>query len=154
MSRRRIILLVDDNADDVELTLLAFEQTKLVTDIIVAKDGEDALDYLFATGSHAGRDPERVPDLVLLDLNLPKIDGLDVLKRMRTDERTRLVPVVILTSSKEEQDVLRSYDLGANSFVQKPVDFAAFIDAAHHLGLYWLVLNESPPVSGADRNVG
>jgi len=154
MSRRRIILLVDDNADDVELTLLAFEQTKLVTDIIVAKDGEDALDYLFATGSHAGRDPERVPDVVLLDLNLPKIDGLDVLKRMRTDERTRLVPVVILTSSKEEQDVLRSYDLGANSFVQKPVDFAAFIDAAHHLGLYWLVLNESPPVSGADRNVG
>ena len=134
--------------------MLAFEQTKLVTDIIVAKDGEDALDYLFATGSHAGRDPERVPDVVLLDLNLPKIDGLDVLKRMRTDERTRLVPVVILTSSKEEQDVLRSYDLGANSFVQKPVDFAAFIDAAHHLGLYWLVLNESPPVSGADRNVG
>jgi two-component system response regulator len=153
MSRRGTILLVEDNADDVELTLLAFEQCKLVNDIIVAKDGQEALDYLFATDNHADRDPELLPEVVLLDLKLPKIDGLGVLRRMRSDDRTRRIPVVILTSSKEEQDVLRSYDLGANSFVQKPVDFAAFIEAARHLGLYWLVLNEAPPVGGAERNL-
>ena len=154
MTRSGVILLVEDNADDVELTLIAFKQHKLVSDIIVAKDGEEALDYLFATGMHAGRDPQLLPEVVLLDLNLPKIDGLGVLRRMRTDDRTRRIPVVILTSSKEEEDILRSYDLGANSFVQKPVDFAAFIDAAHHLGVYWLVLNESPPAGTRKGNAG
>ena len=143
MIRSRIILLVEDNADDIELTLRAFEKSNIVNDIIVARDGEEALDYLFATGSYADRDPRRLPEVVLLDLKLPKIDGLDVLRRIRTDERTRRLPVVILTSSTEEQDVLSSYDLGANSFVQKPVDFAEFLDAARHLGLYWLVLNET-----------
>ena len=143
MIRSRIILLVEDNADDIELTLRAFEKSNIVNDIIVAKDGEEALDYLFGTGSHAGRDPQLLPEVVLLDLKLPKIDGLDVLRRIRAAERTRRLPVVILTSSTEEQDVLRSYDLGANSFVQKPVDFGEFLDAARHLGLYWLVLNET-----------
>ena len=147
MIRSRIILLVEDNPDDVELTLRAFEKSNIVNDIIVARDGEEALDYLFATGRHAGRDPLPLPEVVLLDLKLPKIDGLDVLRRMRADERTRRLPVVILTSSNEEQDVLRSYDLGANSFVQKPVDFAEFIEAARQLGLYWLVLNETSPES-------
>lgn len=152
MSRSRIILLVEDNPDDVELTLLAFEQSKIVNEIVVAKDGQEALDYLFAAGNHTGRDPALLPEVVLLDLKLPKIDGLDVLRRMRADERTRRLPVVVLTSSKEEQDVLRSYDLGANSFVQKPVDFAEFIDAARHLGLYWLVLNEAPPQGSSEKD--
>ena len=150
MMRSRIILLVEDNADDIELTLRAFQKSNIVNDIIVAKDGEEALDYLFATGSYAGRNPQLFPEVVLLDLKLPKIDGLGVLRRMRADERTRRLPVVILTSSNEEQDVLRSYDLGANSFVQKPVDFAEFIDAARQLGLYWLVLNEAPPVGSVE----
>ena len=145
MTRSRIILLVEDNADDIELTLRAFEKSNIVNDIVVAKDGEEALDYLFATGSYADRDPRGLPEVILLDLKLPKIDGLDVLRRIRTDERTRRLPVVILTSSTEEQNVLSSYDLGANSFVQKPVDFGEFIDAARHLGLYWLVLNETSP---------
>jgi two-component system response regulator len=145
MIRSRIILLVEDNPDDVELTLLAFDKSKIVNDIVVATDGQEALDYLFATGTHTGRDAALLPQVVLLDLKLPKVDGLDVLRRMRADERTRRLPVVVLTSSNEEKDVVRSYDLGANSFVQKPVDFAEFIDAAQHLGLYWLVLNEAPP---------
>jgi CheY-like chemotaxis protein len=149
MIRSRIILLVEDNADDIELTLRAFEKSNIVNEIIVATDGEEALDYLFATGSHAGRDPRLLPEVVLLDLKLPKIDGLDVLRRIRADERTRRLPVVVLTSSTEEQDVLSSYDLGANSFVQKPVDFAEFLDAARHLGLYWLVLNETSPDGAA-----
>src|SRR6185503_12211121 len=126
MTRSRIILLVEDNADDIELTLRAFEKSNIVNDIVVAKDGEEALDYLFATGSYADRDPRGLPEVILLHLKLPKIDGLDVLRRIRTDERTRRLPVVILTSSTEEQDVLSSYDLGANSFVQKPVDFGEF----------------------------
>jgi two-component system, response regulator len=150
MIRSRIILLVEDNADDIELTLRAFEKSNIVNDIVVARDGEEALDYLFATGSHADRDPGLLPEVVLLDLKLPKIDGLDVLRRIRTDERTRRLPVVILTSSTEEQDVLSSYDLGANSFVQKPVDFGEFIDAARHLGLYWLVLNETSPAGAGE----
>jgi len=152
MIRSGIMLLVEDNPDDVELTLLAFEQSKIVNDIVVAKDGQEALDYLFATGNQTGRDPALLPEVVLLDLKLPKVDGLDVLKRMRANERTRRLPVVVLTSSKEEQDVLRSYDLGANSYVQKPVDFAEFIEAARHLGLYWLVLNEAPPQAGGERD--
>jgi two-component system response regulator len=139
------ILLVEDNPDDVELTLRAFERSHLANDIVVARDGAEALDYLFATGAHAGRDPSVMPDVILLDLNLPKLDGLEVLRRVRADERTRRLRVVILTSSKEERDVLRSYDLGANSFVRKPVDFVEFGEAARQLGLYWLVLNEPPP---------
>lgn len=152
MSRSRIILLVEDNPDDVELTRLAFEQSKIVNEIVVARDGQEALEYLFAAGHHTGRDAALLPEVVLLDLKLPKIDGLDVLRRMRADERTRRLPVVVLTSSKEEQDVLRSYDLGANSFVQKPVDFAEFIEAARYLGLYWLVLNEAPPQASGERD--
>jgi CheY-like chemotaxis protein len=145
MTRSRIILLVEDNPDDVELTLRAFAKSNIANQVIVATDGDEALEYLFATGRHAGRDSRLLPEVVLLDLKLPTIDGLGVLRRLRADERTRRLPVVILTSSNEEQDVLRSYDLGANSFVQKPVDFTDFIDAARHLGLYWLVLNETAP---------
>ena len=145
MTRSRIILLVEDNPDDVELTLRAFAKSAIANHVVVAADGDEALEYLFATGRHAGRDPQLLPEVVLLDLKLPTIDGLGVLKRLRADERTRRLPVVILTSSNLEQDVLRSYELGANSFVQKPVNFADFSEAARHLGLYWLVLNETPP---------
>lgn len=153
MIRSRIILLVEDNPDDVELTLRAFERSKLMNEIVVARDGGEALEYLFATGTHAGRDLSVMPEVVLLDLNLPKIDGLEVLRRLRGDDRTRRLPVVVLTSSNEEQDVLRSYDLGANSFVRKPVDFAQFLEAAQQLGLYWLVVNEPPP-TGVSTNKG
>jgi two-component system response regulator len=145
MNRGSIILLVEDNADDVELTLRAFRKSKILNEITVVSDGVEALDYLFASGAHAGRDPKSVPEVILLDLNLPKIGGLEVLRRMRADERTRRIPVVVLTSSNEERDILKSYDLGANSFVRKPVDFSQFVEAARQLGLYWLVLNEPPP---------
>jgi two-component system response regulator len=145
MIRSGIILLVEDNANDVKLTIRAFEKSNVSHEIVVAGDGEQAINYLFAEGRHAGRDPKVMPELILLDMKLPKIDGLGVLKRLRADERTRRLPVVMLTSSKEERDVTSSYDLGANSFVRKPVDFAQFIDAAWHLGLYWLVMNEPPP---------
>jgi two-component system response regulator len=145
----RTILLVEDNPDDVELTLRAFAKNRLAEDIVVARDGAEALDYLFATGVHEGRDPSSLPRMVLLDLQLPKIDGLEVLRRLRADSRTRRLPVIVLTSSREHQDILRSYDLGANSFVRKPVDFVEFIEAARQLGMYWLGLNE-PPVS-SDR---
>lgn len=151
MNRSRVILLVEDNADDVELTRLAFRRSNVVNDIVVARDGQEALEYLFATGRHADRDPARSPEVVLLDLNLPKIDGLGVLKEVRANRRTRWLPVVVLTSSKEERDLVRSYDLGANSFVQKPVDFTEFIDAARQLGLYWLVINQAPPPVVHDR---
>jgi two-component system response regulator len=145
MNRGSIILLVEDNADDVELTLRAFRKSKILNEIAVVSDGVEALDYLFASGAHAGRDSKSVPEVILLDLNLPKIGGLEVLRRMRADERTRRIPVVVLTSSNEERDILKSYDLGANSFVRKPVDFSQFVEAARQLGLYWLVLNEPPP---------
>lgn len=145
MTRNGIILLVEDNPDDVELTLRAFERSKVANRVVVVRDGQDALDYLFATGAHAGRGPDLTPEVVLLDLKLPKVDGLEVLQRMRADPRTRRLPVVVLTSSNEEQDKVRSYDFGANSFVRKPVDFAQFIEAARQLGLYWLILNEPPP---------
>ena len=145
MIRSRIILVVEDNPDDIELTLRAFEKSNVVNEIVVARDGEQALDYLFATGPQAGRDPNAMPEAVLLDLKLPKIDGLSVLRRLRADERTRRLPVIILTSSSEERDIVSSYDLGANSFVRKPVDFHEFVDAARQLGFYWLVLNEPPP---------
>ena len=145
MIRSHIILLVEDNPDDADLTLAAFQESKTLNEIVVARDGEEALDYLFATGSFAERDPKLMPQVVLLDLKLPKLDGLEVLRRVRADERTRRLPVVVLTSSNEERDIIRSYDLGANSFVQKPVDFGQFMEAARQLGLYWLVLNQLAP---------
>jgi two-component system response regulator len=145
MNRGHIILLVEDNPDDVELTLRAFRKSKVLNEIVTVSDGIEALDYLFATGAHAGRLPHLKPEVVLLDLKLPKIGGLEVLRAMRADERTRRIPVVVLTSSNEEKDVLSSYDLGANSFVRKPVDFAQFLEAAQQLGMYWLVTNEPSP---------
>lgn len=145
MIRSRVILLVEDNPNDVELTLRAFEKSNINKEIVVARDGEQAIQYLFSTGPHAGRDPNDMPEVVLLDMKLPKIDGLGVLRRMRADERTRRLPVVMLTSSREERDVVTSYDLGANSFVRKPVDFGEFVDAARYLGIYWLIMNEPPP---------
>lgn len=144
MTRNNSILLVEDNPDDVDLTLRAFERSHVMNAIIVARDGEEALDYLFATGKYAERGPLAFPEVVLLDLKLPKVDGLEVLRRIRADARTRRLPVVVLTSSNEERDIVTSYDLGANSFVRKPVDFAEFVEAARQLGLYWLVLNEPP----------
>ena len=145
MIRKRLILLVEDNPNDIELTLRAFEKSDVTKEIVVARDGEQAIHYLHATGPHADRDPIGMPDVVLLDMKLPKIDGMGVLRRMRADERTRRLPVVVLTSSKEEKDVMASYDLGANSFVRKPVDFAQFVEAARYLGIYWLTMNEPPP---------
>jgi two-component system response regulator len=145
MNRSNFILLVEDNADDVELTLRAFRKSKILNEIVVVRDGVEALDYLFGTGTHAGRDPKTNPEVILLDLKLPKIGGLEVLRRLRAEEQTRRIPVVVLTSSNEERDILTSYDLGANSFVRKPVDFAQFVEAARQLGLYWLVTNEPPP---------
>ncbi len=139
------ILLVEDNPDDAELALRAFAKSKIKNDIVVARDGVEALDYLFETGVHAGRAPG-LPEIVLLDLNLPRLDGLEVLRRLRADERTKYLPVVVLTSSGQDQDILRSYDLGANSYVRKPVDFGQFVDAARQLGLYWLLLNQRAPV--------
>ena len=143
--KKRTILLVEDNPDDVELTLRAFSQYNVSNEISVVRDGVEALDYLFATGPYAEHDASDTPAVVILDLKLPKVDGLEVLQRMRADERTKLIPVVVLTSSKEEQDMVNSYRLGANSYVQKPVDFTEFIEAARQLGLYWLVINEPPP---------
>ena len=142
----QIILLVEDNTDDVELTLRAFKKTNFLNDMVVVRDGHEALDYLFATGAYAARDLVVMPHLVLLDLNLPRISGLEVLRRMRSDARTKRVPVVILTTSNEEKDVIGCYDFGANSYVRKPVDFAQFAEAVLQLGLYWLVLNEPAPV--------
>jgi two-component system response regulator len=144
MVHEKIILLVEDNPDDAALTLRAFQKNKIANRVILAKDGVEALDYLFCTGSWSERRPEDDPSMVLLDLKLPKIDGLEVLRRMRQDHRTKLIPVVILTSSIEEQDVVRGYDLGANSYIRKPVDFSQFIEAMRELGLYWLVLNQPP----------
>jgi two-component system response regulator len=137
------ILLVEDNPDDEELTLMAFKQSNIANQIVVERDGAAALDYLFYTGKHSGSD-HILPQLILLDLKLPKLDGLEVLKRVRSDPRTELIPVVILTSSSEEEDVLASYRLGANSYVRKPVEFHRFANAVQQLGLYWLLLNESP----------
>jgi len=143
--RDEIILLVEDNPDDELLTLRALEKNGVAGEVVVARDGVEALDYLFGTGSYTGRDTGVMPQLILLDLKLPKIDGLEVLRRLRADERTRLLPVVILTSSKEQQDMLDGYGLGANSYVRKPVNFEQFVTAVEQLKLYWLVLNEAPP---------
>jgi two-component system response regulator len=137
------IFLVEDNLSDEKLTLIAFRRSGIANEIVVARDGLEALDYLFAEGTHSDRVPE-LPAVVLLDLNLPKLDGLDVLRRIRADPRTALLPVVILTSSKEDEDVLQGYSLGANAYVRKPVDFEQFTKAVTTLGLFWLLINERP----------
>jgi len=142
--RDETILLVEDNPDDVELTMRAFRKNKIANNVAVARDGAEALDYLFCQGTFADRDSRDTPKLILLDLKLPKLDGLQVLERLRADERTRLTPVVILTSSKEEHDLVSSYKNGANSYVRKPVDFNKFVEAVRQIGLYWLLINESP----------
>jgi two-component system response regulator len=144
-NEEKVILLVEDNADDEALAKRAFKKNNVMNNVVVARDGVQALDFLFGTGSHAGRDLSIMPTVVLLDLKLPKVDGLEVLRRMRADARTKLLPVVVLTSSKEEQDLVQSYSLGVNSYIRKPVDFEQFIEAVKQLGLYWLVLNEAPP---------
>ena len=142
---QRSILLIEDNPDDEALTLRALKTNNVLNEVVVMRDGAEALDYLFATGAYAGRDASVMPELTLLDLKLPKVDGLEVLRKLRADDRTRLLPVVILTSSKEEQDLISGYSLGANSYVAKPVDFIQFSKAVKQLGLYWLLLNEPPP---------
>jgi two-component system, response regulator len=147
MGNRRFILLVEDNKDDELLMIRALHRNRIMNDVVVVHDGVEALDFLFATGSHAARSTSDLPQVVFLDLKLPRVDGLEVLRRIRADERTRLLPVVVLTSSKEEEDVARSYTLGANSYVRKPVDFTQFTEAIRTLGLFWLLLNEFPPAA-------
>jgi two-component system response regulator len=142
--REKVILLVEDNPDDEALTLRALKKNDIQNQVVVARDGAQALEYLFGTGERKERDPEVLPELVLLDLKLPRVDGLEVLRRIRADERTRLLPVVILTSSKEQRDLVEGYGYGANSYIRKPVDFGQFVEAVRQLGLYWLVLNETP----------
>jgi CheY-like chemotaxis protein len=142
----KIIMLVEDNADDEALTLRALRKNNIQNQVVVARDGVEALDYLFGTGIHAGRDTRSKPVVVLLDLKLPKVDGLEVLRRVRADQRTQFIPVVVMTSSKEEQDLMNSYSFGCNSYIRKPVDFVQFVEAVRQLGLYWLVLNEAPPL--------
>ena len=144
----KVILLVEDNPDDEALALRALKRHNILNPVIVAHDGVEALDYLFATGPYAGRDHDFMPEIMLLDLKLPKLGGLEVLKRLRADKRTKTLPVIILTSSKEDQDIISAYDFGANSYVRKPVDFNQFAEAVRQLGVYWLVLNESVPKRG------
>ncbi|MBW4649215.1 MAG: response regulator [Kastovskya adunca ATA6-11-RM4] len=143
----QVVLLVEDNPDDEELTLLAFEESGLSPNFVVARDGVQALDYLFATDTLTSRRLNPLPTLVLLDLKLPRIDGIEVLRRIRADDRTKLLPVVILTTSSEQQDLINSYSTGCNSYIRKPVDFSQFQDAVRQLGLYWLQLNEVPPIA-------
>jgi two-component system, response regulator len=145
MSEQHVILLVEDNPSDEELTLRALKRSQIGNPVVIARDGAAALDYLFFRGRYANRNPHEAPQVVLLDLNLPKIGGLDVLRAIRNDERTKRLPVVILTSSKEDQDLVESYDLGANSYIVKPVDFSQFAESVRQLGLYWLVLNQPAP---------
>jgi two-component system response regulator len=145
----KIILLVEDNADDEKLTLRALKKNNISNEVVVARNGVEALDYLFGAGAYAGRNLSVMPQVILLDLKLPKLDGLEVLRRVRADSRTKLLPIVILTSSNEETDRINGYGLGTNSYVRKPVDFNEFMEAVRQLGLYWLVLNESPPVRRA-----
>lgn len=146
--KNKIILLVEDNPDDETLTLRALNKSKILNELVVARDGAEALDFLFGTGDYAGRDTSIQPQLILLDLKLPKVDGLEVLKRLRADPRTALLPVTVLTTSNEERDIVTSYQLGVNSYIRKPVDSESFIEAVHQLGLYWLVLNTPPPHTG------
>jgi two-component system, response regulator len=141
----KTILLVEDNPDDEALTLRALKKNNILNPVTIVRDGAEALDYLFCQGAYAGRDASLQPAVTLLDLKLPKVDGLEVLKRLRADARTRLLPVVILTSSKEEQDLASGYSLGANSYIRKPVDFTQFMEAIRQVGLYWLMMNEPPP---------
>jgi two-component system response regulator len=142
---RNPILLVEDNPDDQTLILRALKKNNILNEVVLVRDGVEALDYLFSTGAHQGRDPDLMPQVVLLDIKLPKLDGLEVLKRIRADERTKRLPVVILTSSREQQDLMTSYDSGVNSYIQKPVDFNQFSEAVRKLGLYWILLNIPPP---------
>ena len=144
--KEKVILLVEDNPSDIRLTKRALDQNRITNELIVAEDGREAMDYLFGTGRYAGRDVRDLPAVMLLDLKLPKIDGLEVLNTVRSDERTQLLPVVILTSSDREEDIVSSYRLGANSYIRKPVDFSRFAEAVRTLGMYWLLLNEPPPV--------
>lgn len=145
---KQVILLVEDNPDDQALTLRALKQNQIMNHVVVAPDGVAALDFLFGEGEYQGRNLEQMPQLILLDLKLPKLDGFEVLRRMRADQRTRLLPVVILTTSREEQDLVKGYGLGANSYVRKPVEFSEFTEAVRQLGLYWLLLNENAPPFG------
>ena len=145
MPAEKMILLVEDNPDDEALTLRALKASKLANEIVITRDGSEALDFMFGTGTYEGRDVSNTPAVVLLDLKLPKLSGLEVLERLRADPRTKLVPVVVLTSSSEDEDMLRSYQLGANSYVRKPVVFGKFADAVSQLGLYWVLLNQLPP---------
>jgi two-component system response regulator len=142
--KNKVILLAEDNPDDVKLTMRALKKANVLNEVVVAQDGVEALDYLFGTGKYAGRDINEKPQVLLLDLKMPKVDGLEVLQRIRADERTRLLPVVVLTTSSEDKDRVSSYQLGANSYVRKPVDFNQFTEAVRQLGLYWLLLNEGP----------
>ncbi len=146
MMNTKVILLAEDNPDDEALTLRALKKNNITNEVVVARDGAEALDFIFGTSKYAGRDIHDWPSMVLLDLKLPKVNGLEVLRKIRADERTHGIPVVILTSSKEEQDVAEGYGLGVNSYVRKPVDFTQFLDAVKQIGLYWLLLNE-PPIS-------
>ena len=141
----KMILLVEDNPDDEELTTRALRQAKVANDLVVARDGAEAVDFLFGTGQYAGRDLSKMPALILLDLKLPKLGGLEVLQQLRADARTKLIPTVILTSSSEDEDMLKSYKHGANSYVRKPVEFGAFVNAVGQLGIYWMLINQSPP---------
>jgi CheY-like chemotaxis protein len=143
----KVILLVEDNPSDIGLTQRAFQKNGISNKLVIAEDGQEALDYLFGAGAHAGRNMDEMPMLILLDLKLPRIDGLEVLRRLRADSRTRRIPVVILTSSSEEQDIAAGYDLGTNSYIRKPVDFHQFADVIKQLGMYWLVTNQAPPVN-------
>jgi len=144
----KTILLVEDNPNDVTLTMRALKKSKILNEVIVARDGQQALDYLFGAGAYRGRDVSAAPVVVLLDLKLPRLDGFEVLRRLRADPRTSMIPVVILTTSREERDLINGYQLGANSYIRKPVDFDQFAQAVHQLGLYWLVLNEPAPAPG------
>jgi two-component system, response regulator len=143
--RNKVILLVEDNPRDEALTLRALKKNNIVNEVVIARNGVEALDYLFATGEYAGRDPEVLPQVVMLDLKLPKVDGMQVLKELRAHDNTKRLPVVVFTSSSEEEDMIKSYDLGANSYVRKPVDFEQFSEATRQLGIYWLLLNEAAP---------
>jgi len=143
--KEKFILLVEDNPDDEALTMRAFKKNNIKNKIVVARDGVEALDFLLCRNVYSDRDPMEMPEVILLDLKLPKLDGLEVLRQMRNNEHTKLLPVVVLTSSKEDQDIIESYNLGANSYIRKPVDFIQFSKAIKHLGVYWLLLNETPP---------